>query len=243
MGLAAVVLAAGRGMRLRPLTLLRPKPLCPVGNVPLIEPHLRLALSLTGKVAVNAAHLAEQVVAYVGQRAFVSVEREPLGTAGAIGHLTPWLGGDDVLVLNGDAYRPDGIGTLLDGWDGTRIRLLVVRDPANGDFGEWRYAGASLHPWAAVRDLPASPLGLYEALWRVAEPELVPFGGMFVDCGTVRDYLAANMHASGGRSVVGEGAVVEGELVRSVVWPGGVVRAGERLVDAVRAGTDVTAHG
>jgi ADP-glucose pyrophosphorylase len=43
--------------------------------------------------------------------------------------------------------------------------------------------------------------------------------------------------------VVGEGAVVEGELVRSVVWPGGVVRRGERLVDAVRVGTEITVSG
>jgi 2-keto-3-deoxy-6-phosphogluconate aldolase len=40
--------------------------------------------------------------------------------------------------------------------------------------------------------------------------------------------------------VVGPGAIVLGELVRSVVWPGGTVRAGERLVDSIRAGADLT---
>ena len=240
---AAVVLAAGRGKRLRPLTDLRPKPLCPVGNVALLDRNLDQALAVTSDVAVNAAYLAEQVVAHIGDRAYVSVEPEQLGTGGAVGFLRPWLDGRAVLVLNGDAYRPGGLGALLDGWDGERVRLLVVHDPGNGDFGDWRFAGASLHPWAAVRDLPAEPLGLYEAVWRHVEPELVPYDGVFVDCGTVRDYLDANLHASGGASVVGEGAVVEGELVRSVVWPGGIVRAGERLVDAVRAGADVTARG
>ena len=53
-------------------------------------------------------------------------------------------------------------------------------------------------------------------------------------CDRPRDYLAANLLASGGESVVGEGAVVEGELVRSVVWPGGIVHPGEVLVDAIR---------
>lgn len=242
---AAVVLAAGRGTRLRPLTDLRPKPLCPVDNVPLLGRNLDSALAVTPDVAVNAHHLASQVVDYVAGRAHVSVEPGPdgLGTAGAIGYLRPWLDGRDVLVLNGDAYRPGGLGALLDGWDGERVRLLVVRAPGRGDFGDWLFAGASLHPWRAVRDLPAEPLGLYEAVWRHVEPELVPYDGTFIDCGTVADYLAANMHASGGEPVVGEGAVVEGELVRSVVWPGGVVRPGERLVDAVRVGTDLTVTG
>ena len=241
--LAVVVLAAGRGKRLRPLTDLRPKPLCPVDNVPLLAGALDAALAVTPDVAVNAHHLAGQVVAYVGDRAHVSVEAEPLGTAGALGNLRPWLAGRDVLVLNGDAYRPGSLAPFVDGWRGDRIRLLVVRDPERGDFGAWRYAGAALHPWASVAALPAEPAGLYEAVWRHADPELVPWEGTFVDCGTPRDYLAANMHASGGAPVVGEGAVVEGELVRSVVWPGGVVRRGERLVDAVRVGADLTVRG
>jgi NDP-sugar pyrophosphorylase family protein len=241
--LAAVVLSAGRGERLRPLTDVRPKPLCPVGNVALLDRALAQATAATPDVAVNAHYLAEQIAAHVGDRAHLSLQTESLGTAGALGYLKPWLAGRDVLVLNADAYRPDGLGALLDGWDGERIRLLVVHDPEHGDFGEWRFAGASLHPWAAIERLTAEPTGLYEVLWRHVEPELVPYGGFFRDCGTVRDYLAANMHASGGASVVGEGAVVEGELVRSVVWPGGVVRAGERLVDSVRVGSDLTVRG
>jgi N-acetyl-alpha-D-muramate 1-phosphate uridylyltransferase len=241
--LAAVVLAAGRGTRLRPLTDLRPKPLCPVGNVPLLSFGLAIAREVTPYVAVNACHLADQVVDFAGSSAYVSVEPEPLGTAGALGFLRPWLDGRDVLVLNGDAYRPGSLRSFVDGWDGTRVRLLVVRDPERGDFGEWRYAGAALHPWASVAALPATPAGLYEAVWRDADPELVPWDGAFVDCGTVRDYLAANMLASGGAPVVGDGAVVEGTLERSVVWDGGVVRPGEHLVDCVRVGVDLTVRG
>lgn len=241
--LAALVLAAGRGTRLRPLTDLRPKPLCPVANVPLLGRALDVATEVTPYVAVNAHHLASQVVSYVGDRAHVSVEPEALGTAGAVGNLRPWLDGRDVLVLNGDAYRPGSLASFVAGWSGERVRLLVVRDPERGDFGEWRYAGAALHPWSSVASLRAEPAGLYEAVWRDADPELVPWEGTFVDCGTVRDYLAANMHASGGAPVVGEGAVVEGELVRSVVWPGGVVRRDELLVDCVRVGADLTVRG
>ena len=239
--LAAVVLAAGRGTRLRPLTDLRPKPLCPVNNVALLDGNLAVAREVTDAIAVNAAYLADQVAAHVGDRAYVSRETgEGLGTAGAIGNLTPWLDGRDVLVLNGDAWRPGSLRPFVDGWDGERVRLLVVRDEERGDFGPWRFAGASLHPWDAVKDLPATPAGLYEAVWRHAGLDLVPWDGAFVDCGTVADYLAANMLASGGAPVVGEGAVVEGELVRSVVWPRGRVERGERLVDAVRTDTGLT---
>jgi len=59
--------------------------------------------------------------------------------------------------------------------------------------------------------------------------------GAFVDCGTPGRYLAANMAASEGRSVMGPGARIEGSVERSVVWPGAVVRGDEHLVDAIRA--------
>jgi MurNAc alpha-1-phosphate uridylyltransferase len=241
--LAAVVLAAGRGTRLRPLTDLRPKPLCPVGNVALLDRALAAATTITPYVAVNACYLAGQIERHIGERAYVSVEPEALGTAGALGNLKPWLDRRDVLVLNGDAYRDGDLARLLDGWDGGTVRLLVVRDPARGDFGEWRYAGAALHPWRAVAPLQPTPSGLYEAVWRHEEPELIEHHGTFVDCGTVADYLGANLHASGGRSVIGNGARIDGEVVRSVVWPGGVVRRGERLEDAVRTDTGLTVHG
>jgi NDP-sugar pyrophosphorylase family protein len=99
-------------------------------------------------------------------------------------------------------------------------------------------------PWQVVRELRPEPSGLYEACWRDLEKagrlDFCVTADRFIDCGTPADYLAANLAASGGRSVVGPGAVVHGELVRSVVWPGGVVRAGERLVDSIRVGADLT---
>jgi CTP:molybdopterin cytidylyltransferase MocA len=241
---AALVLAAGRGTRLRPLTDLLPKPLCPVADVPLLDRNLAAAAEVTPDLAVNARYLGDAIEAHLAGRG-VHVSREPsdLGTGGALGYLRPWLDGRDVLVLNGDAYRPGSLRPFVEGWDGERVRLLVVRDEARGDFGPWRFAGASLHPWSVVRDVPAERNGLYELVWSRVEPELVAWDGTFVDCGTVRDYLAANLHASGGASVAGEGAAVEGELVRSVVWPGGAVRRGERLVDAVRVGDALTVLG
>ena len=252
---AAIVLAAGVGKRLQPLTAVRPKPLCPVNNVPLIEYAFDEVASVLGPVgrdrlAVNAHHLAEQVIAQVGERVHISHEQPTaLGTAGAVGQLRPWLAGRPALIRNADAYRDPVVGPdFVDDWDGERPRLLVVADELRPDFdGRWRYAGLSLLPWPDAAALPPEPNGLNEAVWQQAardgRVELVQSAADFIDCGTPADYLRANLAASGGRSVVGVGALVEGELVRSVVWPDGVVRRGERLVEAIRVGADLTVPG
>jgi hypothetical protein len=132
---------------------------------------------------------------------------------------------------------------LVRGWDGERPRLLCVPADGAADFGDLRYVGTALLPWWSVRSLAAEPSGLYEVSWAALHAggrlDLVGASLDAVDCGTPADYLRANMTASGGRPVVEPGAVVDGEVVRSVVWAGEAVRAGERLVDAVR-GAGVT---
>ena len=249
MSLAGVVLAAGAGTRLRPLTDLRPKALCPIGTVPLLDLALARLAPLVEGVAVNAHHRSEQVVAHVGARAHVSVEvGEALGTAGALGGLRSWLDGRDVLVTNADAYLPSGLGRFTAGWDGERSRLLCAPVDGPGDFPSvrpgLRYVGACLLPWRAVSGLEAEPSGLYEVLWRDRLPQLdlvtlaeAGLPPVAFDCGTVGDYLAANMHASRGASVVDPAALVEGTVDRCVVWDGAHVAPDEHLVDAVRAGT------
>jgi CTP:molybdopterin cytidylyltransferase MocA len=248
---AAVVLAAGEGRRLRPLTTLRPKALCPVGGTPLLDLALDRVERVCGTgadvVAVNAHHHRDQVVGHVGGRAHLSVE-EPvaLGTAGALGLLRPWLAGRDVLVTNADAYLATTMDELVAGFDGERCRLLVRALPPDepGDFRldgtPVRYVGACVLPWGLAQRLPAEPGGLYEALWRdldaASRLDLHVTTAHVVDCGTPADYLAANLHASGGRSVVGEGAVVQGRIERCVVWDGAHVGPDEVLTDVVRAG-------
>jgi NDP-sugar pyrophosphorylase family protein len=254
---------------------MRPKALCPVGNMPLLDRALagiaKLGLAGPDQVAVNASYLADQVVAHVDGRAHLSVERGgPLGTAGGIGRLRDWIGGRGVLAGNADAYlapatpRPDGdvdLAELLAGWDGETVRLLgrPAEPGAAPEFGTHRFAGYSLLPWRLVRDLPPEPAELVRAVWRPAEAAgaltVVAYRGRYFDTGTPADYLRANLHAANDaslvaagavvtgrldRAVIGAGATVHGTVTRGVVWPGGHVGRGEHLVDAIRAGRDLT---
>jgi mannose-1-phosphate guanylyltransferase/MurNAc alpha-1-phosphate uridylyltransferase len=271
-GVCAIVLAAGEGRRLRPLTVDTPKALCPVGNVPLLDLALRRAagLGLTGPatVAVNAAYLADRVVAHVGDRAHLSVEPDgPVGTAGGVARLRDWIDGRGALVANADAYLsadvPPGpdIAALLTGWDGETVRMLT-RSTAPGErpeFGGRRFAGVSLLPWRLVKALADRPGDLVREVWRPAEAdgalELIGYPGTYLDTGTPSLYLAANLHAARGAvladpsatvtgtataAVIGAHATVHGTVTRAVVWPGATVAADEVLTDAVRIGPDLT---
>lgn len=242
--LAGVVLAAGAGRRLAPLTWLRPKALCPVGGRPLVDHALDRIAPHVVATAVNLHHGAAALDAHLPAGVLRSVE-EPvaLGTAGALGALRSWIDGRHVLLTNADAWfsAPLDLGGFVAGWDRERVRLLCVRSDGRGDFGDLRYCGVALMPWWSVEPLVAEPTGLYERSWRAeaaaGQLDLHVHAGPFVDCGTPADYLAANLLASGGASVVDPTALVgEGvRLVRSVVWPASQVGPHEVLVDAIRA--------
>lgn len=245
--LAGVVLAAGAGTRLAPLTRLRPKALCPVAGVALLDRACDRLAPHVGEVAVNLHHGATQVAAHLDRRPGAPVHRSlelpvALGTAGALGALRPWLGGRPVLLTNADAWFGDelDLAGFVAGWDGERARLLCVHDPRRGDFGPARYCGIALLPAAMVARLEPVPSGLYEVSWRHEEVagrlDLVTTTARFVDCGTPADYLAANLAATGGASAidptarVGTGASVEA----SVLWPEAEVAPGEVLHHAIR---------
>ncbi len=206
MTLAALVLAAGRGERLRPLTDTTPKPLLTVGGTTLLDAALaRVAAAVPlgpADVAVNAHWLADRIVAAVGDRAHVSVETPvALGTAGAVGALRDWLGGRDVLIANSDVWfgGPVDVRRFTDEWDRVRPRLLVVADAERPDFEQrWRFAGLSLLPGQIASGLPAVPSGLYEAVWRRVPVELIPADVEAIDCGTPADLAVARARAAAG---------------------------------------------
>ncbi|MEU4236693.1 sugar phosphate nucleotidyltransferase [Actinoplanes sp. NPDC026619] len=232
-----LILAAGEGQRLRPLTELLPKALCPVGNVPLLDRALaRLAgLGLTGpeSAAVNAAYLADQVVRHVADRAHLSVEPDgPLGTSGGVARLRPWIDGRGILVGNADGYLADpargpgkDIAAILEGWSGETVRMLTkpCRPGETGGFSGHRFAGFSLIPWRYVRDLPEGDGSLVRLVWRPAEEagelELISFGGTYIDTGTPADYLRANLHAANHGSLIDPTAEITAPVHDSVIGP------------------------
>ena len=232
---------------MRPLSLLRPKVLLPVGDRPLIDHALGRLSSVTDHVAVNVHASHHALVHHLDDHhrvlpVHVSVEHgEALGTAGGVGNLARWVDGRDVVVVNGDTWCPGGLAELVEGWGGDTIRILVAGDEP---FGPRAPVAGALLPWDVVHSLPTTPSGLWEVSWRQAlaegRIETVAHHGPFVDCADPVDYLRANLAAAGG-SAIGEGAVVEGTVEESVVWPGAHVGPREHLVRAIRtdAGTTV----
>ncbi len=117
----AMILAAGRGERMRPLTDTCPKPLLPVGGKPLIVWQIeRLAAAGVAEVVINHAHLGGQIEAALGDgtrfgvRISYSPEKEALETAGGIAQALPLLGSAPFLVLSADIYCECDYRVLLD---------------------------------------------------------------------------------------------------------------------------------
>lgn len=140
----AMILAAGRGERLRPLTDHIPKPLIEAGGKPLIV-HLIESLVRGGidEIIVNTAHLGEKIQARLGDgRAFgatihYSPEHEALETGGGIYRALPLLGPAPFLVINGDIATDFPFGTLKDR-PIDLAHLVLVPNPDHhpqGDFG------------------------------------------------------------------------------------------------------------
>ncbi len=139
----AMILAAGKGERLRPLTLHTPKPLVPVAGVPLIEYHLR-ALAAAGitEVVINHAWLGQQIEDHLGDGARFGVhirysaENEPLETGGGIFRALPLLGREPFVLVNGDIWT-DYCFTALPSRLAGLAHLVLVDNPAHhpeGDF-------------------------------------------------------------------------------------------------------------
>ena len=141
----AMILATGRGERMRPLTDHTPKPLLPVGGKPLIVWHLeRLAAAGFREIVINHAHLGSQIESALGdgRRFGVSIryspEGEALETAGGIANAMPLLGDAPFLVVNGDVFCEYDFSRLLQQpMDGVVAHLVLVDNPpqhAQGDF-------------------------------------------------------------------------------------------------------------
>ncbi len=140
----AMILAAGLGKRMRPLTDHCPKPLLPVAGKPLIVHHLeRLKRAGIDEVVINVSYRAEQIIAALGDgssfqlRIHWSQEETPLETGGGIQKALPLLGDAPFLLVNGDVwcdYLPPAAHLMSD----DVAHLVLVDNPPHhpsGDFG------------------------------------------------------------------------------------------------------------
>ncbi|MFH0917204.1 MAG: NDP-sugar synthase [bacterium] len=134
-----MIMAAGKGTRLRPITDLVPKPMAPIVNRPALYHILRL-LGRHGfsEVVVNLHHLPEIITGYFGDGAWMglkitySFEPELLGTAGGVKNNADFLGGDTFLVMSGDALTDiDLTGLVAAHRRSGSIATLAVKEVAD----------------------------------------------------------------------------------------------------------------
>jgi N-acetyl-alpha-D-muramate 1-phosphate uridylyltransferase len=208
----AMLLAAGRGERLRPLTDRVPKALVEAAGKPLIAWHLeRLAASGCHEAVVNVSHLGEAIVERLGDgsrfgiRIDYSREEQPLETAGGIAQAGRLLGPDPFLLVNADIYCEVDFRRLLGrALGGALAHLVLVPNPPHNQKGDFaledaqaRNEGAPRYTYAgvavvspelvkAVRPGEKAPLAppLRAA---AAEGRLTGelFGGLWQDVGTL----------------------------------------------------------
>ncbi len=176
----AMVLAAGLGRRMRPITDTMPKPLVRIGGRTLLDRGLdSLAAAGVEKAIVNVHHFPEQVIAHVATRTapgiVISDEREGLlDSAGAIVKALPVLGSEPFYILNADTFWIDrgeqDLGRLARAWDASRMDLLLML--ADGRFATGHEGGTDflLAPDGTLSRSGGAAAGLIYAGAAIAEP-------------------------------------------------------------------------
>ncbi len=207
----AMILAAGRGERLRPHTDITPKPLIQVGKHRLIEYHLlNLAEAGIRDVIINISWLAEQITDTLGDGGVYNLNitysdegNEALETAGGIINALPHLGDDPFIVINGDIWCDYELRKLVD-WDlQHEAHLVLVDNPEHnteGDFaieqglirntGEQKltYSGIGLYTPGFFAGTSPGKKALGPMLRKKSEQDRVSgeiYRGQWVDIGTI----------------------------------------------------------
>ncbi len=191
-----MILAAGRGERMRPLTDRTPKPLLPVAGKPLIVWHLeRLARAGFRDIVINHAHLGDQIEALLGDGDAwglrIQYSAEPQGaleTAGGIANALPLLGDDPFLVINGDIFCD---------WDFTRTNainidmahLVLIDNPPHNLNGDFSLAEGKVGAGGTAK-LTFSGIGIYRpelfaGIARGQSAKLAPLLRTAIDAGQI----------------------------------------------------------
>jgi MurNAc alpha-1-phosphate uridylyltransferase len=206
----AMILAAGRGERLRPLTDKTPKPLIKVAGKSLIEYHLQ-NLSAAGfkEIVINTAWLAEKIHQQLGDGANYGVtiqysdEGEALETAGGIINALPLLGKKPFLVVNGDIWCDFDFSTLPELNNSTQAHLVLVNNPDHnkkGDFAlqdglikntgkpMYTFSGIGIYSASFFAEQQPGPLPLAPIIRNKCENGLVSgqyYNGEWTDIGSI----------------------------------------------------------
>jgi MurNAc alpha-1-phosphate uridylyltransferase len=154
-----MILAAGRGERMRPLTDHTPKPLLPVGGKPLIEWHVeRLAAAGVRDIVINHAWLGTQIEAALGDgsrwgvRIAYSPEAVALETAGGIAQALHLLGAEPFLLISADIYTDYPFRQLVDVAvamthdDKREAHVVMVNNPTYHPVGDWALRDGRIDP-------------------------------------------------------------------------------------------------
>jgi len=189
----AMILAAGRGERMRPLSDTTPKPLLEAGGKPLIVWQIE-ALARAGfrDIVVNVSHLADRVVAALGDGAGLgvtlrwSIEAEPLEVAGGIATALPLLPRGPALIVSGDIFTSFDYASVRQRAtamareeSAARVHLVLVPNPRYHPGGDFALAGGLVALERSPRYTYAS-IGLYDSdlfreLPRGAKLKLLPY--------------------------------------------------------------------
>jgi len=177
----AIVLAAGRGVRLRPLTDRLPKPLVQLCGRPLLDYHLHgLRRAGVNHCVINTAHLGGLIEAHVGDGArfglTVSYSREPreaLETGGGISHALPLLAPAPFIAVNADIYCEYDFNALL-GRPMALAHLVLVDNPAHHRNGDFSLSGHVVGNASTPR-LTFSGIAVYQPGFFAAAPAALRF--------------------------------------------------------------------
>lgn len=176
----AMLLAAGRGKRMRPLTDHTPKPLLSAGGKPLIEHHIeRLARAGFEHLIINLAYLGEQIITALGDgghwgvRIQYSQEVHALETGGGIHHALPLIGLQPFLVINGDIWTDFDLSRLARPLQGL-AHLVLVDNPDHHPDGDFALLNGRVSDHGTPR-LTFSGIGVYHPdLFRACQPGPFP---------------------------------------------------------------------
>ena len=215
----AMILAAGRGERLRPITDTCPKPLVKVGGKELLVWHIE-KLKQVGitDILINSAYLSEKIVDFIGAGSKFGVKvthsvegASGLETAGGIIKALPFFEGKDFLVVNGDTFIDADYKQFLEPLENEYLaRLYLVDNPPHnqkGDFkiedgkcyrgSDYTFSGTAVYKTKAFLNMPIEKkplLPLFLKWSQIHELSAKPLCGKWFDVGTIERLNQVNSY-------------------------------------------------